>query len=687
MLSGINTIDISENDYNNLEEKTKDVLRKLIVAKMLSGRRVISVTGEQGAGKSTLIRNLYDLDDGILSVREGRGEKLPIIISEHDSDEYIFLAGRLQYDDGKGSVKEEKVEREIFSQLSEGEDPNVLYIELRVPLRHLGDSSSAFMLLPGFEDKAEYWQELIDFSVACSDSCIFVYTASMLAGAGSRDVAKKVYKLLDKDTKPIFAVSFSESLMENPQVKEELVCNSLEAFHIPLNEKDRVVFVGNQGPDKNKVWIDALINSCAKYVIPTNVTRAAQKNYVEKIIHDNLKVILSDLEKVMNNFKQREQIADLENEKFLQAFERENKKARKALEENLKQVLEAEKVESSKEIDKLFKEQGGIQDNFFLRAREWVFGPNAKDILAREDVLRRIMYKNTSEDEVSRVASAFYTALERTTSKSSDELKHTIGRLYTGQANQQRLLDSKSYEGQNTDETQKSLICIFNDITQVLKSDTNINENVELLQTKNIRGLAQTIQWMATYVFTKQLSMGIEHSMSALKEIQLTNNEIKLPSLDEVSKDSRKIVVGLLGLVGVDFIPDQSINFPIALAEALGVSTTIMYTVIGAASLAVFGAAVHKEFNKRQINELMSLRRAASQNYSSAQEKCLQEYDAYMDSIREKLCLYIEKVYGLGRAETKVLNMKILLERIGRDFDDISEQISQSEVALSSILY
>jgi ABC-type cobalamin/Fe3+-siderophores transport system ATPase subunit len=51
-------------------------IRKIIIASELSGNNIDCITGMQGVGKTTLLKNLYALGEDQLNITIGRGEKL-----------------------------------------------------------------------------------------------------------------------------------------------------------------------------------------------------------------------------------------------------------------------------------------------------------------------------------------------------------------------------------------------------------------------------------------------------------------------------------------------------------------------------------------------------------------------------------------------------------------------------------
>lgn len=71
----------------DVDEKLLGVMRRLLLAEILGNTWIIAVGGSQGAGKTTLMSYMYDMQDQPvkwLQGNEGRGEKMPILILEED---------------------------------------------------------------------------------------------------------------------------------------------------------------------------------------------------------------------------------------------------------------------------------------------------------------------------------------------------------------------------------------------------------------------------------------------------------------------------------------------------------------------------------------------------------------------------------------------------------------------------
>ena len=72
-------------DIKEAQSKTKEVLksmRKLMIASILYEKKLICISGLQGAGKTTLLKSFYKIDDRYLNPTIGRGERIPVLISE-----------------------------------------------------------------------------------------------------------------------------------------------------------------------------------------------------------------------------------------------------------------------------------------------------------------------------------------------------------------------------------------------------------------------------------------------------------------------------------------------------------------------------------------------------------------------------------------------------------------------------
>ena len=74
-------------DAYKYAEELFPLLRKLLIASMMHNKYIVCVSGLQGAGKTTLMKNFYDISDDFMNVSLGRGERIPVLITEGDVTE------------------------------------------------------------------------------------------------------------------------------------------------------------------------------------------------------------------------------------------------------------------------------------------------------------------------------------------------------------------------------------------------------------------------------------------------------------------------------------------------------------------------------------------------------------------------------------------------------------------------
>lgn len=212
MISGSNEKSMGKSHQNIVR-----ALRKIVIANEMMGKGIICISGLQGAGKSTLMKNFYGLSDEYFNIKTGVGEKIPVFICENGECKgpEMYAMTLEKQDAGTYIRKNVKMNAEDFRNASSGEETNlnIMYLELRVPYKHLNNESYAFMLLPGFEKKNDYWRSLIDFSVKCSDTSIFVFNESSFSKYDNQVLLDKIHERFGESL--IYAISQSDLSEDN----------------------------------------------------------------------------------------------------------------------------------------------------------------------------------------------------------------------------------------------------------------------------------------------------------------------------------------------------------------------------------------------------------------------------------------------------------------------------------------
>lgn len=251
-------------------EKAKELensIRKLKIASLMENKTLICVAGMQGAGKTTLMKNFYGLKDDALSIELGRGERIPVLITETDVTAPVMNAIRVQKNEaGEYAAVECRMEANEFAHASKGEDNSILYLEMFVPYRHTYNSAVSFMLLPGFEKNNDYWRELINFAVNSSDAAVFAFDESRFSQGDNFEQLKKLTERFGNNI--IYAITQSDASKDD---NEEVRQSCIKALEIPQANADRVVCTGQYDDEKkNEAWIEKLKNAIERYASTTN---------------------------------------------------------------------------------------------------------------------------------------------------------------------------------------------------------------------------------------------------------------------------------------------------------------------------------------------------------------------------------------------------------------------------------
>ena len=222
---------INEDAFKNAEMLFSS-LRKLFIASMMHNKRLICISGLQGAGKTTLMKNFYGITDDFMNVSLGTGERVPVLITEGAVREPNIHAIAVRNDDGNYKeipIHYENDDIEGIIHATKGEDKTIMYVEIIVPYKHTYNDGVSFMLLPGFETKNDYWNDLIEFSVNSSDAAVFVFNETSFSNVGNEDYLRKIESKFGSNV--IYAISGSDSsLDDNAQVKNDLFTTDHRPF-------------------------------------------------------------------------------------------------------------------------------------------------------------------------------------------------------------------------------------------------------------------------------------------------------------------------------------------------------------------------------------------------------------------------------------------------------------------------
>lgn len=654
---------LSCTEYLRRDEATKEAytfaegifgsIRKLFIASMMYNKTLICVSGLQGAGKTTLMRNFYNLDSKFLDPTRGRGERVPVLITEKkDIKVPKMYAIKIDKDnDGHYDRREIELTADEYLSASRGEDSKIMYLELFVPYTHTNNEGISFMLLPGFEKRNDYWNNLIEFSVNSSDAAVFVFNETSFSNADNDKYLSRIESKFGKNL--VYAISGSDgSPDDNAEVKQTCI----KTLSIPVSESDRVVCVGSYSDEsKNQAWIKNFKDALEKYAYRETQQFQRNSEYLYKeilSIKENLYQILG----ILNNDSSAE-MKDYHDDALLKAFDKAVKKKRKAFEENLDIEFEIAKGESGKNLEQLFTSRPklGAVKRFF-------FGSSVKEQFTetREMVEKSLKYNGDCYLPDKHLG----LALQRSLIALDQPEDRT---------DMSRLIDTKKEDG-------KTLLLTDGEKTQAMAGDIcslladNSQSKVSYaLQSTSPKKVLGAVAEISTYYYSLVSYNEVAES-TGLSYYEPSQTQLIPDKVIDGAKSSKKFVAGMAGMMGIDLIGDGSINMVSQIAASLGVAAP----VAGAAAIAIIGAGavsvVMKDLNRMQREDFQSARLAVNGVYDDLKIDALRKFDIYMERIRDRIEDNLTELSGDGKKVIVEYNAKVEINNALNLLDKISER-------------
>ena len=671
----------TERTMRQSHETILGALRKIVIANEMMSKGIICISGLQGAGKTTLIKNFYGIGDEYFNITLGVGEKIPVFISEVsrciNPEMYAVCLNK----DKNGNYYRDyvKMNSEEFKRASAGNEigQNVMYLELRVPYKHLNNDSYAFMLLPGFEKKNDYWKSLIDFSIKCSDTSIFVFNESSFSKYDNQVLLDKIYDKFGNSL--IFAISQSDlSDDDNAAVKNTCI----EVMKINKDEEDRVICVGEYANQtQNEKWIAELKSAIEKYCNSIEIARKNCTKYIYEVIEDEIRPKLIEIRDALGTDTGDAIQIHLENSSYLRAFDQVVNDRRINLEKKLNSALDKSFNLSRERLENIFKnssyaKQLGVKDNRVIRRT--IFGENVDDI---QRARKRIEVALKRDDGVYDFQYAFFEAISQLS-------------IEIGQDNECRtiLIGDKTQEVSVFDEPTEIV-----PTAEILQKRDNILHDVAALLTKSSvmpqpkhENPADTMKVIA--------ELGAEHfglaTLHASAEInkkliipEVINSKLELNYnvISERVSSVDKVVLGTLGITGIDIMTDGVIDAIPAIATALGVSVPIVAVATGIIAAGTTSVAIVQDINRLKRTEFSSAQNAIVSIQSQIKTKYLEAYDEAMRAIKNRVEENLISNSGVNKTMFKKTKAMIALNKIDGDLDYICREVTRKAYDIGEV--
>jgi hypothetical protein len=291
-------------DNADIDAQLLPVMRRLTLAEIMNNRWLIAVGGTQSAGKTTLVRTLYGLqnNDPWLPPNEGQGETLPVLIeesSDHETPKGYAIVLRPAAEGSTQFIMDEKeLQAAEFVKACRGRLSDVLLPVLRVPRRHFQHEGQALLLLPGYEKctpKNETWQNLMRQALVGAAGCVIVTDATRMASQVQQEIVKDMLANELRTIKPLVVIAKTESLGNDEGRLEELRQTAVAGFELKGEDAARQVFCAGTASDCLPRWLPAFVSALRDMSLSGTASRQVQLAKLEQTLSEDLTNVLKEV--------------------------------------------------------------------------------------------------------------------------------------------------------------------------------------------------------------------------------------------------------------------------------------------------------------------------------------------------------------------------------------------------------
>ncbi|MCO8161819.1 hypothetical protein NJC38_06570 [Pseudomonas sp. 21LCFQ010] len=278
------------------------VIKRLFLAELLAKEQVIAIGGSQGAGKTKLIRLMYDLhctenspETGWLPDNSGRGERTPVLVVEDDIEKpqgYLRMLVESSEQAGHVRIVERKADSEAaFRQAAAGQLDNVMLVVLKVPRRFFNHTGQGFMLMPGYEpihEENRSWQILMRQALVACSGRIIVTDEVRLASGSQATIQADLQMSSLAGTEPLIIISKTEIHGDTPKKLDELRTSAARVFEIHSDRLDTQILCTGSSAASIEQWRPLLTKALPEIQNTNHASRERQLQQLEHLLSHDL---------------------------------------------------------------------------------------------------------------------------------------------------------------------------------------------------------------------------------------------------------------------------------------------------------------------------------------------------------------------------------------------------------------
>lgn len=284
-----------------IDDSMLPLMRRLLLAEVLSKEWIVAIGGSQGAGKTTLLRTIYGFtgeDAQWLQPNEGRGERLPVLVLENADCTRVQGAVRLIAEQTKGSFRmmERELTPEEFQRAVSDPDPAYLLPVLKVPPRFFSHPHQAWLLLPGYERedrKNKEWQRLMRQALVAAAGCVIVTDETRMANQQQVEIVKDMLANELRGAQTLVAISKTESARGDADRQNALRLSAQHVYGIAADQADRrIVCTGSDDPAYVAEWQPVFVEAVKQLSKNGGGDRKAQLAQIEMLLSKDLMALV-----------------------------------------------------------------------------------------------------------------------------------------------------------------------------------------------------------------------------------------------------------------------------------------------------------------------------------------------------------------------------------------------------------
>lgn len=704
-----------DNDMQHAARMARELMgsvRKIKLASLMYERTLICVSGMQGAGKTTLMKHFYGLDDDCLNISLERGEEIPVFITEKEdmpADKKPELYAIQIMKDEKGEYHQQELEMspEEFRNASKGKDAATMYLELRVPYKHTKNEKTSFVLLPGFEARKSYRETLVDFAISSSNAAIFAFDGRLLS---QQDNYRHLKELAEKfGAYIIYAITRSDSAVDGNAAVRETFMQEMK-----IKNENQVVCTGAYAePKMNEEWIRQLANAINLYGYPSIRSQENNIDYLKDEI-DVIRGKLSEIEEILETTDDGD-IVSHANDKLLRQFDEALANQVKQYQTKLKEEYGKGAKKSRDMLSPKFDERNGKLHSL----RKAILGVSKADMEAAEQIVKDSLYENEEGYTCKRVLvpeRCRMEALKKSLRTLEDPQNASLPKLLSIDENE----DGHRYL---TDDKQN--LEVPQSLYSLLQKPSGKNEPSFVPENVSSRRLMASLVEIGTYYYSMscydamakdigaeeykpcedQISwedveqsakhasdfvLGVGAAAARLHDAGRTSKEAGGEITEEQRKTSemlrdnyqqsssvQKFSVGLVGMTGMDLIGDAKLNLIPQIASSFGVSIGVVATVAGGALAAGAAIAIGRDITRIQCDDYGRARVALDTIYDKLEEDAIEDYKAKMAMIRGRLEENLIDTDSSSRKTQQIYNVKKQINAARDLLDELADRCTE----------